>query len=99
MNYVSQRDVLTQFGISLSTLKRWKKNRGFPKHLSLSEAVLVYDVTTPDAPAFQQYIYLNDHVSPEAMAFVSSAKSPNGAPMLIVANEVSGTVAVLQPTH
>ena len=24
---------------------------------------------------------------------------PNGAPMLIVANEVSGTVAVLQPTH
>lgn len=45
MNYVSQRDVLTQFGISLSTLKRWKKNRGFLKHLSLSEAVLVYDVT------------------------------------------------------
>ena len=45
MNYVSQRDVLTQFGISLSTLKRWKKNRGFPKHLSLSEAVYVYDAT------------------------------------------------------
>ena len=36
---------------------------------------------------------------PPAMAFVPSAKSPNGAPMLIVANEVSGTVAVLQPTH
>ena len=41
MNYVSQRDVLAQFGISLSTLKRWKKNRGFPNHLSLSKAVLV----------------------------------------------------------
>ena len=67
--------------------------------LERSGGVLVYDVTTPDAPAFQQYIYLNDHVSPEAMAFVPSAKSPNGAPMLIVANEVSGTVAVLQPTH
>ena len=67
--------------------------------LERSGGVLVYDVTTPDVPAFQQYIYLNDHVSPEAMAFVSSAKSPNGAPMLIVANEVSGTVAVLQPTH
>ena len=34
-----------------------------------------------------------------AKSFVPSAKSPNGAPMLIVANEVSGTVAVLQPTH
>ena len=44
MNYVSQRDVLAQFGISLSTLKRWKKNRGFPNHLSLSKAVQVYDV-------------------------------------------------------
>ena len=43
MNYVSQRDVLAQFGISLSTLKRWKKNRGFPNHLSLSKAVQVYD--------------------------------------------------------
>ena len=45
MNYVSQRNVLTQFGISLSTLKRSKKNRGFPEHLSLSEAVHVYDPT------------------------------------------------------
>ena len=43
MNYVSQRDVLAQFGISLSTLKRWKKNRGFPNHLNLSKAVQVYD--------------------------------------------------------
>ena len=34
-----------------------------------------------------------------AKSFVPSAKSPNGDPMLIVANEVSGTVAVLQPTH
>ena len=66
--------------------------------LERSGGVLVYDVTTPDAPAFQQYIYLNDHVSPEAMAFVPSSKSPNGSPMLIVANEVSGTVAVLQPS-
>ena len=66
--------------------------------LERSGGVLVYDVTSPEAPAFQQYIYLNDHVSPEAMAYVSSAESPNGSPMLIVANEVSGTVAILQPT-
>lgn len=66
--------------------------------LERSGGVVVYDVTNPEAPVFQQYIYLNDHVSPEAMAYVSSAESPNGSPMLIVANEVSGTVAILQPT-
>ena len=58
MNYVSQRDVLTQFGISLSTLKRWKKNRGFPNHLSLSEAVLVYDAT-----AIEEWIKEHQHAS------------------------------------
>ena len=67
--------------------------------LERAGGVLVYDVTVPSAPVFNQYIYLNDHVSPEAMAFVSSAQSPNGSPMLIVANEVSGTVAILQPTR
>ena len=58
MNYVSQRAVLTQFDISLSTLKRWKKNRGFPEHLSLSEAVFVYDAT-----AIEEWIKAQQHAS------------------------------------
>ena len=65
--------------------------------LERSGGVMIYDITDPATPFFVQYIYMHDHVSPEAMAFVSGADSPNGAPMLIVANEVSGTVAVLQP--
>ena len=65
--------------------------------LERSGGVMIYDVTNPASPFFVQYVYMHDHVSPEAMAFVSGADSPNGAPMLIVANEVSGTVAVLQP--
>ena len=65
--------------------------------LERSGGVMIYDVTNPAEPFFEQYVYMHDHVSPEAMVFVSGADSPNGAPMLIVANEVSGTVAILQP--
>ena len=65
--------------------------------LERSGGVMIYDVTDPAQPFFEQYVYMHDHVSPEAMVFVSGADSPNGAPMLIVANEVSGTVAILQP--
>ena len=66
--------------------------------LERAGGIMVYDVSEPTAPEFVQYIYLHEHVSPEAMAFVSSADSPNGLAMLIVAHEVSGTVVVLQPT-
>ena len=55
------------------------------------------DVSDPTAPVFDQYIYLPDHVSPEGLDFISAADSPNGAAMLVVAHEVSGTVAILQP--
>ena len=43
MNYIAQRDVLKQLGISTSTLKRWQKHRGFPDHISVSETVKIYD--------------------------------------------------------
>ena len=47
MNYIAQRDVLKQLGISISTLKRWQKHRGFPDHLSVSESVKIYLKTYP----------------------------------------------------
>jgi len=65
--------------------------------LESSGGILVYDVTNPSAPVFDQYIYLPTHESPEGLDFIPAAESPNGAPMLVVAHEVSGTVAVLQP--
>ena len=43
MKYISQRDVLKQIGISISTLKRWQKYRGFPDHISVSESVKIFD--------------------------------------------------------
>jgi hypothetical protein len=70
--------------------------------------VMVYDITNPNAATFQQYLNNRDvtvapnaaavtagsDLGPEALAFVSGSKSPDGVPRLIVGNEVSGTTTV-----
>jgi len=62
--------------------------------------IMVYDITNPKEPLF--VTYYNDRMGesgdrgPEAMVFVPASKSPNGKPLLIVANEVSGTASILQ---
>ncbi|MFN8986311.1 MAG: alkaline phosphatase, partial [Burkholderiales bacterium] len=33
---------------------------------------------------------------PEGLHFIPAAKSPNGRPLLIVGNEISGTTAIFQ---
>ena len=68
--------------------------------------VMVYDVTNPAAPVFQQYLVSrdfslklddpNNDSGPEGMAFVAAANSPTGRPLLLSGNEVSGTVAVFE---
>jgi hypothetical protein len=60
--------------------------------------ILVYDLTNPASPAFIQYIRSNLDVSPEGLLFVPAAASPNGLPLLVVTNEISGTVTVYQIT-
>ena len=70
--------------------------------------VMVYDVTDPSAPVFQQYLTTrvfpadpeDDTVSPdggpEGLVFVSGKDSPTGQPLLIVGNESTGTVNIFQ---
>jgi 2',3'-cyclic-nucleotide 2'-phosphodiesterase (5'-nucleotidase family) len=65
--------------------------------------VMVYDISAPASPAFVQYV--NNRVytttlsaaakdlGPESLVFVP-ASGPNGKAMLLVANEVSGSVSV-----
>jgi hypothetical protein len=57
---------------------------------------MVYDITNPSHPFFVDYI--NDWqlgaISPEGLLFIPAADSPNGTPLLIVANEVSRNVAI-----
>lgn len=62
--------------------------------------VVVYDVTVPAAPVFQQYFTTRDFAAatpgpdlgPEIVRFVEARQSPTGAPLLLIANEISGTV-------
>ena len=62
--------------------------------------VMVYDVSTPAASMFVTYLNTREQLigdrGPEGLTFVAADKSPNGKPLLIVANEVSGTTAILQ---
>jgi hypothetical protein len=67
--------------------------------------IMVYDISTPQSPQFVQYINNRDFngdteagtagdLGPEGIAFISAKESPNGYPMLAVANEVSGTTTL-----
>jgi LPXTG-motif cell wall-anchored protein len=74
--------------------------------------IMVYDVSNPAAPSFVRYknaalegLALSPannttpgsyDVSPEGMVFVPAAASPNAKPMLIVANELSGTTTMYE---
>ncbi|MFN3597893.1 MAG: choice-of-anchor I family protein [Rubricoccaceae bacterium] len=69
--------------------------------------IFVYDITAPAAPVFVDYVNNRDFsVTPgpgvggdlglEALVFVPAAESPNGQPLVIASNEVSGTVTLFQ---
>ncbi len=65
--------------------------------------VMLYDVSNPTAPEFIQYINTRQlgadagaDLGPEGILFIPKAQSPNGRNLLIVSNEISGSVSVFQ---
>jgi 3-phytase len=58
--------------------------------------VMVYDLSNPVAPQFVQYIRTNSDISPEGLKFIPAFDSPNGKPLLAVANEVSNTATLYE---
>jgi hypothetical protein len=70
--------------------------------------VLMYDVSNPFSPVFLDYINTRDFtvtpssanvnlvgdLGPEGLVFIPAVDSPTGVPLLVVGNEISGTVAV-----
>jgi predicted DNA-binding transcriptional regulator AlpA len=42
MDFISRKDVLELFSISVWTLRRWEKLRGFPKAIPVSGAIRMY---------------------------------------------------------
>ncbi len=68
--------------------------------LERMSGIFVYDVSEPTAPVFVDYASNwnpadnTGDISPEGFKFVPAEESPTGSPLLIVANEFSGTVSV-----
>lgn len=73
--------------------------------------VLVYDITNPNAPKFQDYLNTREEwvatpgagnlngygdLGPEGLVFVPASKSPTGDALVIVGNEISGSTAVFR---
>jgi hypothetical protein len=69
--------------------------------------VVAWCIDDPAAPVFQDYVNPRDFtqlpfggnagdLGSESLAFIRAEQSPNGKPLLLVANEVSGTLSVLQ---
>ncbi|MEA5512648.1 choice-of-anchor I family protein [Nodularia sp. UHCC 0506] len=59
--------------------------------------VMVYDVTNPENPEFIEYSPAQPgDVAPEGLIFIAASDSPNGKDLLILANEVSGTITVYE---
>ncbi|MEL7504429.1 MAG: choice-of-anchor I family protein [Cyanobacteria bacterium J06554_6] len=58
--------------------------------------VLVYDLSDPTNPEFVQYARSDEDVAPEGLVFIPAEDSPNGQPLLTIANEESNTVAIYQ---
>lgn len=67
--------------------------------------LMIWDVTDPTQPAFRQYVQTRDFTldppgpdsGPEAVSFVDPSKSPTGKPLVVVSNEISGTVTLYGP--
>lgn len=63
---------------------------------------MVYDISIPAAPTFVEYVNNRSFASgafgpdsgPEVIRFVPAKDSPNGRPLLVVANEITGTVSL-----
>lgn len=71
--------------------------------------VMIYEITNPRAPVFQSYVNNRDFsgdaeagtagdLGPEGVIFIRASDSPTGDPLLVVANEVSGTTTIYKIT-
>lgn len=69
--------------------------------------VMIYNITNPNNPYFVNYINTRDFsqtpglnaggdLGPEGLVFIPRNQSPNGKDLLLVSNEISGTVAIIE---
>ncbi len=72
--------------------------------LERQSSIMVYDVSVPEAPVFEQYISNRNFavaansgnagdLGPEGILYVPASQSPNGNHLMVVSNEVSGSTS------
>lgn len=72
--------------------------------------VMIYDLANPEAPKFLGYTNhrnfkgdpeagLAGPLGPEGLVFIPAEQSPNNKPLLIVVNEISGTISITEITE
>jgi hypothetical protein len=93
----------------VTTGKLWGRTWAFVG-LERIGGVMVYDVTYPRSPEFAAYLNHRDFspvidattfasakdLGPEGLLFIGPADSPDGTPLLVLSNEVSGTTTILR---
>ena len=48
MDLITRKEVLNMFNISVWTIRRWEKSRGFPQPIHVSPAIRMYDKRAVD---------------------------------------------------
>jgi hypothetical protein len=67
--------------------------------------VMIYDITNPYLPQFAEYVNNRDFtkggeaksdLGPEGLIVIGANDSPNGRPLLVVSNEISGSTTIYE---
>ncbi|MCM3634544.1 choice-of-anchor I family protein [Paenibacillus camelliae] len=77
--------------------------------LERAGGIMAYDLSNPAAPVFDLYFSSRSYdadeeipsgdVAPEGLTFIEASNSPTGEALLLVANELSGTIAIYELTE